>query len=50
VFEACTQFMERQLEVSNCVGILSFARVHHSDCLYTQAMERIEKNFQQVIA
>jgi len=48
VFEACARYMEQQLDDSNCVGILSFAHVHHCQHLCTKAMEHIEKNFQQV--
>jgi len=50
VFEACARYMEQQLDDANCIGILSFAHVHHCQHLYTKAMEHIEKNFQQVVA
>jgi len=48
VFEACARYMEQQLDDTNCIGILSFARIHHCQHLCTKAMEHIEKNFQQV--
>jgi len=49
VFEACARYMEQQLDDTNCLGILSFARMHHCQHLCTKAMEHTEKNFQQVI-
>jgi len=48
VFEACARYMEQQIDDTNCLGILSFARVHHCQHLRTKATEHIEKNFQQV--
>lgn len=48
VFEACARYMEQQIDDTNCLGILSFAHVHHCQHLCTKAMEHIEKNFQQV--
>ena len=50
VFEVCAGYMEQQLDDSNCIGILSFARIYHCQHLCAKAMEHIEKNFQQVIA
>lgn len=49
MFEACARFMEQQIDDTNCVGILSFAHIHHCQHLSTKAMEHIEKNFQQVV-
>ena len=48
VQKACANFMETQLDVTNCVGIHYFAQIHNCNDLRVKSMEHIEKNFVHV--
>lgn len=49
VVEACSVFLEHQLDASNCIGITDFASEHGCTDLETKGREYIYKNFSDVI-
>merc|ERR1719239_336419 len=49
VVEACTVFLEHQLDPSNCIGIADFASEHGCLELESKARRYIRKNFCSVI-
>nr|XP_011431859.2 kelch-like ECH-associated protein 1 [Crassostrea gigas]XP_011431860.2 kelch-like ECH-associated protein 1 [Crassostrea gigas]XP_011431861.2 kelch-like ECH-associated protein 1 [Crassostrea gigas]XP_011431862.2 kelch-like ECH-associated protein 1 [Crassostrea gigas]XP_011431863.2 kelch-like ECH-associated protein 1 [Crassostrea gigas]XP_011431865.2 kelch-like ECH-associated protein 1 [Crassostrea gigas]XP_034312562.1 kelch-like ECH-associated protein 1 [Crassostrea gigas]XP_034312563.1 kel len=49
VVEACSVFLEQQLDPSNCIGIADFSSEHGCVELQTKAREYIFKNFSEVI-
>lgn len=49
VVEACSVFLEHQLDPSNCIGIADFASEHGCLELEAKAREFIYKNFSEVI-
>ncbi|CAE1312990.1 KLHL19 [Acanthosepion pharaonis] len=48
VVEACSVFLEHQLDPSNCIGIADFASEHGCMDLYNKARDYIYKNFSEV--
>lgn len=49
VVEACSVFLEHQLDPSNCIGITDFACEHGCHDLEQKAREYIFKNFSEVV-
>lgn len=49
VVEACSVFLEQQLDASNCIGISDFASEHGCLDLESKAREYIYKHFSEVI-
>nr|ASA39900.1 kelch-like ECH-associated protein 1 [Azumapecten farreri] len=49
IVEACSVFLEHQLDCSNCIGISDFASEHGCLELETKAREFIYRNFSEVI-
>ncbi|XP_012938839.1 kelch-like ECH-associated protein 1B [Aplysia californica] len=49
VIEACTLFMEQQLEPSNCIGFANFAAIHGCLDLEAKAKKYIHEHFCEVI-
>lgn len=47
--QACSEFLEKQLDPSNCLGIRSFAENHHCDLLQQAAELYTFKYFDDVI-
>ena len=45
VKEACSQFIQSQLDLSNCLGILEFAEGHFCPVLYKHAGAFVEQNY-----
>lgn len=48
MIEACSQFLEKQLDPSNAIGIANFAEQHGCNELYKKANQFIERHFTQV--
>ncbi|GLV34165.1 Keap1 [Carabus blaptoides fortunei] len=48
VIEACSQFLEKQLDPSNAIGIANFAEQHGCNELYKKANQFIERHFTQI--
>ncbi|KAJ8940663.1 hypothetical protein NQ318_017712 [Aromia moschata] len=48
VIQACCDFLERQLDPSNAIGIASFAEQHGCQDLYKKANQYIERHFSQI--
>ncbi|XP_071443536.1 kelch-like ECH-associated protein 1B [Hetaerina americana] len=48
VIEACSAFLERQLDPSNAIGIGNFAQQHGCHDLYRKANQFIEQHFTQI--
>ncbi|XP_049823490.1 kelch-like ECH-associated protein 1 isoform X2 [Aethina tumida] len=48
VIQACCDFLERQLDPSNAIGIASFAEQHGCIELYKKANQYIERHFSQI--
>ncbi|XP_018319693.1 kelch-like ECH-associated protein 1 isoform X2 [Agrilus planipennis] len=48
VIHACCDFLERQLDPSNAIGIASFAEQHGCSDLCSKANQYIERNFTQI--
>lgn len=48
IIEACCNFLEKQLEPSNCIGIGDFALQHGCTQLYLKVNEYIDQNFSAV--
>lgn len=48
VIQACCDFLERQLDPSNAIGIANFAEQHGCTELYRKANQYIERNFSQI--
>jgi hypothetical protein len=49
VKEACSQFIESQLDLSNCLGILQFAEGHFCPVLQNHAEAFIEEYFSDIV-
>lgn len=48
VIQACCDFLEKQLDPSNAIGIANFAEQHGCSDLCRKANQYIERNFGQV--
>lgn len=48
VIQACCDFLERQLDPSNAIGIANFAEQHGCNELCKKANQYIERHFIQV--
>ena len=48
VQEACCHFMERHMDVKNCVGIHCFAELHSCERLMKHSMDYILEHFSDV--
>lgn len=49
VKEACSQFIQSQLDLSNCLGILEFAEGHFCPVLYKHAGAFVEQNYSEIV-
>ena len=47
--EACTKFLEAQLDPCNCIGMQSFAEAHALTDLFNKASEMITDKFADVV-
>ena len=47
--EACCEFLEKQLDPSNCLGIRAFADTHSCENLFVFASIFVQEHFQEVI-
>ncbi|XP_052864854.1 kelch-like ECH-associated protein 1B [Anopheles cruzii] len=48
VIDACCEFLERQLDPTNAIGIANFAEQHGCETLRQKANQFIERNFTQI--
>jgi kelch-like protein 19 len=48
VIDACSSFLERQLDPSNAIGIATYAQQHGCEDLFWKAQHFIERYFTQV--
>ena len=48
IVEACSTFLEHQLDASNCIGIADFALAHGCHDLYSKARDYVYQNFGKV--
>ncbi len=47
--QACSEFLQKQLDPSNCLGIRIFAENHGCDSLQTASEEYAYKYFEEVV-